>query len=95
MISALPIFLAFINVVVMSICTMITLKWFYTGSKRERIGICVNYVTITLLLVVNVLMMSLDESYNDLYRDGLSVALVLFGIVVGPTLTMLYSEYFK
>ena len=93
-----------INVVVMFICTNIMLewhyissklKWFYTGSKRRGIDICSDYFTIVTLLVVDVLVMSFDESYHVFYGDALSVALVLFGIVVGILLAMFHYEYFE
>lgn len=93
-----------INMVVMLICTNIMLewlyissklKWFYTGSKRRGIDIFSDYITITTLLVVDVLLMNFDESYNVFYKDVLSGALVLFGIAVGASIVMFYDEYFK
>ena len=93
-----------INAVVMLICTNIMLewlyissklKWFYTGSKRRGIDIFRDYITITTLLVVDVLVMNFDESYNVYYGDVLSGALVLFGIVLGASIVMFHDEYFK
>ena len=93
-----------INAVVMLICTNIMLewlyissklKWFYTGSKRRGIDIFSHYITITTLLVVDVLLMNFDESYNVFYKDALSGALVIFGIAVGASIAMFYYEYFK
>lgn len=93
-----------INAAVMLICTNIMLewlyissklKWFYTGSKRRGIDIFRYYITITTLLVVDVMVMNFDESYNVFYRDVLSGALVLFGVVLGASIVMFYDEYFK
>ena len=93
-----------INAAVMLICTDIMLewlyissklKWFYTGSKRRGIDIFRYYITITTLLVVDVMVMNFDESYNVFYRDVLSGALVLFGVVLGASIVMFYDEYFK
>lgn len=93
-----------INAAVMLICTDIMLewlyissklKWFYTGSKRRGIDIFRYYITITTLLVVDVMVMNFDESYNVFYRDVLSGALVLFGVVLGASIAMFYYEYFK